>query len=308
VAWSPVEDEGVVIGGALTAVRRERLRRLVGPLTDRRTLTEFGRIPLHHPDLPFVLLASQKAGSTTTAKWFFSQAGLSEVAAEHGRWIHDYEHEVFTRRRGYLRSVRRAIAGGIDVVKVVRDPAGRAFSGYLQLNEHWAVLNRADHWTVFWRTRLIRDLFGADADYIRPFSFLEYLTWLSRQHPHRVNPHLAPQRTGLEERLGPQLHLLRLEDGPAVFTQLEARYGLRPTTGPELGSLLTSGHHTAKAPVAAAELRSALREGYLAHRPEGSRFPELDTQTLADDPEAEGLVRAWFAVDYDAYGHLYEHG
>lgn len=292
----------------LTAMRRERLRRAVGPLVDRRPLTEFGRTPLYHPDLPFVLLASQKAGSTTTAKWFFSQAGLSDVAAAHSRWIHDYEHEVFTRRRGYLRSVRGALARGIDVVKVVRDPAGRAFSGYLQLNEHWAVLNRADHWTVFWRTQLIRELFGGEADYIRPFSFIDYLTWLSRQHPHRVNPHLAPQRTRLEARLGAQLHLLRLEDGPAVFAHLEDRYGLRPTTGTDLGELLTSAHHTTKAPVAAAELRSALREGYRAHRPEGARFPELDTPTLADDPEAERLVTACFAVDYDAYGHLYGRG
>jgi hypothetical protein len=262
-------------------------------------------VPLHHPDLPFVLLTSQKAGSTSVAKWFFLKAGLLEEAQAHSAWIHDYEQEVFTRRPGYLRAVRRAIDAGIDVVKVVRDPAARAFSGYLELNEHWAVLNRLDHWTVYWRMRVIRDLFGRDGDYIEPFSFVQYMGWLSQQNQKRLNPHLAPQRTALERGLGNRLHARRIEDGLELFYALERTYDLAASEADQLATLLASSHHNDKAPVDAEGLRTALREGYRAHRPAGSRFPEVRTNTLDQDPETAALVRSVFRVDYDAYGSLY---
>ncbi len=252
-----------------------------------------------------MLLTSQKAGSTSAAKWFFLQAGVLEDARAHSRWIHDYEQQVFVRRPGYLRGFRRRLRDGSPVVKIVRDPASRAYSGYLQLNEHWAVLQRLDHWTVYWRTRVIRDLFGPGADYITPFSFEQYVDWLVEQDPHRVNPHLAPQRTRLEESLGSRLTVRRLEDGPTLFSDLEACFGLEPTDEAALGSLLSSGHHTDKAPADPDQLRAALSTGYVAHRPPDSVFPEVRTDMLRHAPELGAKIRRWFASDYAAYGHLY---
>lgn len=289
----------------LTAVRRERIRDRLGTVAPQNQLVQYGRTPLYHPDVPFVVLTSQKAGSTAVAKWFFLLTGLLEEAEAHSPWIHDFEQQVFIRRKGYLRTVRRAIGGGLPVVKVVRDPTARAFSGYLELNEHWAVLQRLDHWTVYWRRRVIRDLFGPDGDYAQPFSFVDYLGWLARQPTRRVNPHLAPQRTELEQRLLGRLHLRRLEDGIDVFLDLERDHGLPPSDPGELRSLVSSPHHNEKARLDGAGLSAALREGYRAFRPADAAFPELRTDALGHDPEVKALLRACFELDFEAYASLY---
>src|SRR5215813_12880764 len=103
------------------------------------------RVPLWHEAFPFVILWSEKSNCTAVAKWFFLQIGRLDEALAYSPWIHDFEIKVY-KTGDYIRRCVDAINSGAKVVKFVREPYARTYSGYLELCrphfdepvEHWS--------------------------------------------------------------------------------------------------------------------------------------------------------------------------
>lgn len=93
-------------------------------------------LPLLSPDFPIAVCWSAKAGCTTILKWFLAHNGLLEEAVSHSRWVHDYREQCLCVGRAYRDRCRRLFShdrADKYIVKVIRDPARRAVSGYLHL-------------------------------------------------------------------------------------------------------------------------------------------------------------------------------
>src|SRR3990167_7963600 len=92
------------------------------------------RVPMWHPDLPFIVLSSQKAAATVTARWVFLQLGLltDAMSKKSLRHTHQFRMNVFQKRPNYMRDLINAVRRGTPVIKFVRDPYARAYSIYLE--------------------------------------------------------------------------------------------------------------------------------------------------------------------------------
>ena len=156
-------------------------------------VSELGqRLALWHPELPLIVLWSQKSGCTTVVKWVLYQVGELEAAERHSNWVHDYENQVFKARTGYRDGLKQALRDGRPVVKFVRDPAARAYSGYLELCNPRVV--RSAFWQGL-RRQVLAHLAPAHAvnlDYT--FSFHDFVGWLESN----IEKLLARERTALE--------------------------------------------------------------------------------------------------------------
>ena len=194
------------------------------------------RIPLYHPDMPFVLLWSEKAGCTIAVKWFFWQLGLLDTALAHHGWVHNYENEVFKKKPNYIEDCLDAISAGKDVVKIVRDPFARAFSGYLELCS--PKVRSKGHWSRKQRMKVLKALTGTFVEIDYGFSYRQYVNWLTQQPVNTLNPHVREQYTAIEEKI--DVVPFRLED-ENPFHALERKYSLNSSSNEE--GLFESAHH-----------------------------------------------------------------
>ncbi len=264
---------------------------------------QFGqRPPLWSPEFPFLLLWSHKAASTALAQWFFAQIGSpqlrdggQEAARRYaGLGIHAYQFDVHCRSASYRWHCRRALAGGAPVIKFVRDPAARAFSGFLATRRA-VVLERPD----FWGARVSRQVFAwkGHTDIDGSYSFAEFVEWLACTAPARQNPHVRGQHMGFES--GRRIETVRIENLVEQLAGLEQRFGL-PGLSATPG-LLDSGHHRPRSgslgPVA---LEQLLRQPVVPGAFEREAAPQVDSAVLAGTALGDRL-RQVFAADYRAY-------
>ncbi|GEM_PF-2897726 len=278
------------------------MRRLRRQYLDRTGVKQYDRIPLYDPRLPMIVLWSQKAGSTTAVKWYFEKLGLFDEALAYHHFAHRYEMEVFKKRTGYSRDLKAALTdASLPVVKFVRDPAARAFSSYVFLNVQ-AKPEKAAYPVYYWRRRVLHAVHGAVDEFKKPFSFLDYLRWLAGADPNSLDGHLAPQVTALEKRLTERLTIVRIEDLPQGFADLEKRFGLSPAD-PKKAELISTSHHHYPKDADRRRFEHILQEGLEPPIQEGADMPPVTTKMLADYPEAYDLVNTVFAEDYHAYGY-----
>lgn len=263
---------------------------------------QYNRVPLFDRRLPFVLLWSQKAGSTTVLKWFFDKLGLLDEALRYHHFAHIYELEVYKKRSGYADDVKKALRDpDTPAIKFVRDPAARAFSGYLVLCAK-AEFESNEYPSHYWRGRLIKWVYGSSGDFDARVSFMDYLKWLAQENPLFLDGHLAPQYTDIEEELGDRLSIYRVEDLPDAFAAVERRFGLKPFDPAQQDRIVTSGHHYRKDDCVDV-FETVLNEGVNTPVRPGDPIPKVTTGMLQAYPEAMELVRARFANDYRAYGY-----
>lgn len=283
--------------------RREAIGAALNGVLGPRRFQEFGRMPLYHPNAPFILLWSQKAGSTAALRWYLHHVGLLETAEAHGRWIHDYENDVFKARAGYLDDLKDAAAAGAPLVKFVRDPAARALSAFLELNRPKVVRNRLDHWSAYWRKRLLRYVYGASARHDAPLSLLDFLEWVATERAARLNGHIAPQVTRLERSLPRPVRIVKLEGGHAAFQAVERDFGLPVSDERGLRARLKSGHHHEKlaVPTDALDAFAATRFDFAAGAP--ADIPAFSADTAAAAPRLNAALRSAYGADYDAYSY-----
>jgi hypothetical protein len=257
------------------------------------------RIPLFHPDLPVILMWSQKSGCTTVAKWFFDQVGLLDEALAHSSWVHRYEQEVYKRQPRYRRAVESALgSGAYEVVKVVRDPAVRAASAFLVLAEpgalkshHWA----HGHWDIVDGWLAERGRSREDG-----ISFVEHLEMLEARgaNGEHINHHLTPQHVPGEEAVVQKT--VRIEDFEAWAADFCERHGRRPT---DFARIAASHHHHTVTEDWASRLGEA-PETYRFRQGECSdmRFPSA--RALLNERSLPA-VRRYYGADMRRYGELY---
>ncbi len=255
------------------------------------------RVPLHDPRLPFVILWSQKAACTTVVKWVFAQLGLLDDALAHHPWVHNYENEVFKARRGYTKECISAIQSGKPVIKFVRNPYARAYSGYLETcGAH--VIKPEPHWSKNVRSRVLRALTGFDELSELAYSFNQFARWVSMQPLFGLDPHLAPQFQIFE--YGIDVRVIPVEQGREAFAALEREFGLSGQSSND--QIFQSGHHH---PKKAVPLEMAVASLDLAVPVQRRRdFPIFDAgpQAIAKS-EGGSAVRRLFFRDFQRYGY-----
>lgn len=256
------------------------------------------RMALHHPDLPVVLLWSEKAGCTSLLKWFLAQTGRLEEALAYSDWVHDWELDVMKAQPSYEEQLHERLRDGSPVIKLVRDPFDRAVSQYLMMVRH---PDGSDHPTVAVRRSIRRAVHG-DPDVDASYSFEEFLRWLADQDPTELDLHLAPQATALEDALsaaGRTVELLRLERFDEGIRALEERFGLPPV---DLAEVTTSRHHSRRrdfvgvSPDAVTRFRFPIpldRRTYPI--PESSMFRTATTDMLVTAASGDDVARYGYA-------------
>ena len=263
------------------------------------------RLPHYHPDMPFLVSWSQKAGCTSVLKWFLFHAGLLEEAVAYsdsdpGMDIHSYEMRVFKAEKGYRQGVQQALYVGMPVLNFLRCPFQRTFSAYVHLSNRFFInLERKGITSMGLRTRqrLLRYVYEDDVSVEYPVSFLDYLGWLEAEVDTLDDPHHMPQHSAIYAC--PTIEHYRLEDFDRVVVEIEQRFGLKPSRGQALGS----GHHRPKSPVAD---RAALRllERALPLNPSPQfRLPRVTRELLAGT-EFEARIQRLYARDIALYDSL----
>lgn len=260
------------------------------------------RMAYHHPDVPMLLLWSEKSGCTSLLQWFLALTGDLERATAASSWIHDWELGVMKARPGYPDEVAERLRAGDPVHKLVRDPFARAVSGFFMMS---ILGDDTDHFTVGLRHRLRTGLYGSSVPG-HSFSFLDYLHWLTTladEHGHLVpaptpgvDDHLAPQRTMLETML-PNVGVMRLERFDDEVDRLTRTYDLPRV---DLRTATTSHHHTVRATAPTDDPEATVRLHFPIPTPAGYPLPQ--TREFVT-PDTVRLVRDLYHVDYEAYGY-----
>ena len=258
------------------------------------------RMPLYHPDFPFVILWSEKSGCTTIAKWFFLQLGLLEEALAYDSWVHWYEIKVFKARPHYTHDLLNAVKQGAPVVKFVRDPFARAYSSYLTVCDPLS-LGEAKHWTIDTRREIIKHLIGEGAgaeEY--GFSFRQYLQWLVATDRKKINPHLRQQHQERDEYL--DIRYYKIERMAENLSALEQQYRL-PHLAKDHPELFDSFHFHKKTELKPAAARALLDLAVPVKR--GPHFPHVNfDQEVARGTDFENIVIQCFREDLVRYKYL----
>ncbi len=285
-----------------------RLRRLLRKIDNRSTRSMRlmrQRTPYSHPDVPFIMLWSQKSGCTAVLKWHLFHAGLLQEAlayrSDHTSLnIHHFQNQWVRDHRGHRRRTQRQMVRGTKpVLNFMRDPWQRAYSSYLHSYSPGMLrLQRRgiENNAIRLRRQILEGLYGPETPLATEYSFTDYLRWLELQDPRTLNPHHSTQHSELYE-LAPVRHY-RLEDfGPATRA-LEQEFGLEDSSRSR--DLFSSGHHKPKADLPADQAREALDRGLPLDRKPGYPLPQV-TEALLDGTEAGALVARIFARDIAIY-------
>lgn len=255
------------------------------------------RPPLNHSKLPFVVMWSEKAGCTSVVKWFFWQVGLLEEALAHHSWVHNYENDVFKARKSYLDECVDDIEAGKPVIKFVRNPYRRAFSGYLELCGHNVIASEA-HWTKNVRGLVLQALCGYPAELEYAFSFNQFVDWLVMQAPNQINLHLRAQYSDIEQKIG--VRPVQIESSKSLFRTLEKEFGLKDSSA--VTDMFDSGHHHAKTVIAPQPAINIFDLAIPARRSRQFKLvePTLEEYAMSD---AGRKLRQFFHRDFTAYGY-----
>jgi hypothetical protein len=251
--------------------------------------------PLVSPGFPIAVCWAHKSANTTMLKWFLFQIGLLERAqAEYPDQLHLFWHAHSSAQPNYADQCFRALAGPVRklTVKVVRDPARRAVSGFLHF-----VRDPIDGFRETWRDFLAwkwsRGRSAAPtATFVDFLHFIIDTSAAGRLH----DPHFQPQWSAAQDPF--IIQHLPLEDLAAGLHELEQLCGVKASP---LAALSESLHHSppergnrwpreaARLPLDADRLKSLGTPRYELL---------LDASTLA-------LIGQAFAADYAAYAKLY---
>jgi len=252
-------------------------------------------LPLLTVGFPIVVCWSAKAGCTTMLRWFLAHNGLLEEAAAHSRWVHDYREQRLCVGHDYRRSCERLFSQAQShkyIIKVIRDPARRAVSGYLHFlrqghHTTWsagATVNR-------WKTEV-----GLGRQ--RGLSFIQFLGFLNSQQTQQrsLDPHFRPQFEPLQDSR--VLAYIPLEQLAAGLGELERRFCLPHV---DAQSLSQSFHHNT--PTSHCDWRE----------PAATVPADLDTLETLGTPSAEAFldpktlesVHEVYRADYEAYSSFY---
>lgn len=251
--------------------------------------------PLVSHDFPVAVCWTHKAANTTMLKWFLFQLGLLDRAqAEYPDQMHLFWYALSSAQPDYADQCFRALAGPVRklTVKVVRDPALRAVSGFLHFVRD-PTHGFRETWSEFlaWKWSRGREA-TSTATFVDFLQFILDATAAGTLH----DPHLQPQWNAAQDPF--IIQHLPLEDLAPRLHRLEHLCGLK--TAP-LAALSESPHHS---PAERCQRwpREAARLPLDPDRLESLGTPRyealLDASTLA-------LIGRAYAADYAAYAAFY---
>jgi hypothetical protein len=251
--------------------------------------------PLVVRNFPIVICWTHKSANTTMLKWFLYHTQLlGRATAEYPDRLHLFWHAYASAQPDYAEQCFRALAGPVRklTVKVIRDPAHRAVSGFLHFVRDPKAGFR-DTWADFiaWKRATGR---SAEAT----ATFIDFLQFIldTRDAGKPVDLHARPQWNPAQD---PYVRLhIPLEDLSSHLHRLEHLCGLR--TSP-LDRLSRSPHHSPPAkgrpwPPHASSLPLDKKRLCTLGAPDGGAL--LDDVTLP-------LIHDAFAADYAAYAAFY---
>lgn len=252
-------------------------------------------LPLLAPGFPIVVCWSAKAGCTTVLKWFLAHNGLLEEAVAHSSWVHDYREQRLCAAPSYRQTCEqlfRQPRAEIFVVKVIRNPARRAISGYLHL------LRQGHHTSWSAHAKVNRWKLENGLGFQRGISFRQFLRFLATEQARgrSIDPHFRPQYEPLQD---PRVHAyITLEHLAAKLSELEHRFRLPHI---DLQSLSASFHHNPASrhwnwPEVPATVPADLQTLEMLGTPTPEAF--LDAHTLK-------LVEQVYQTDYEAFRTFY---
>lgn len=279
----------------------------MSPESDRLQALIQKRTPYQHPDVPFIVLWSQKSGCTSILKWFLWHAGLLEEARqyrvhEEGLSIHNYELEVFKMWPGYDEELLARIESGAPLVNFIRCPYSRAFSSYMHLHNRFYIRFERDglpHDGLSLRYEILESIYGYRPPVEYPLSFLDYLQWLAAHSINEVEPHHAQQYTPLYD-LENVTHY-RLEELETVIPRLERDYRLADSG--QARTEFTSPHHLEKTAVDRAAAIKLLERGVPLSKSPQYLLPEVNRELLAGTACGE-LIEQIFKDDIAVYDSI----
>jgi hypothetical protein len=251
--------------------------------------------PLVVRDFPIAVCWTHKSANTTMLKWFlFHTQLLDRATAEYPDQFHLFWYAYSSAQPDYAEQCFRALAGPVRklTVKVIRDPARRAVSGFLHFVRDPKAGFR-DTWADFmaWKRATGRGT-AATA------TFVEFLRFVldARDAGKMVDVHAQPQWNPLQD---PYVRLhIPLEDLASHLHRLEHLCGLR--TSP-LDLLSRSPHHSPPA-------KGRPWPPHASSLPlDKKRLRSLGTpnsDTLLDEI-TRPLIRDAFTIDYVAYARFY---
>ncbi|MCQ8184011.1 hypothetical protein [Parvularcula maris] len=255
---------------------------------------EHHRVPLWHENAPFVLITSQRAGSTLGTAWFLHHAGLLDRAKDYDPFVHRYEQDILFRRTGYLDGLEQALRDK-PVYKLMRDPGERAFASYLQLHNAEVADDPRDHRRAV-RERIVQEM-GLGSTYDTPLPFADFLRFLAQADHRYLEGHEARQANLYEKNLPRGLPaVLRLEEFGPDIRRVEESLGLPLSSNSEIEGFGHAGHRVPKREDAEG-FRRMMNEG--AGLPWHGTAPMVTTATIEAYPEAKALLRQAFGPDYE---------
>lgn len=259
---------------------------------------EHQRVPLWHPKVPFVLLTSQKAGSTLGVGWFLHHAGLLDEARQHHEFVHRYEQEVFLRSPSYFEGLQEAVATR-PVLKLVREPGARAFSSYLALHATEVHVAKNDHRQAL-RRRIAQHAQLIDGSEGK-ISFGAFLSWVAASDHKRLDGHEARQVNQYEDRLPLGLpEPIKLEEAVNVLPRIEDRFGLVRSSATQLEAFGASTHYVPKRG-GSAMVETIVKIGLDLPRPKD--IPSITTKMLAPYPRAHEHLLTAYGEDFRRYDY-----
>ena len=217
-------------------------------------------------------------------------------SAYRGLGIHEYQFKVHCRAPGYLRNCTRLVGKGLPLIKFVRDPAARAFSGFLDTRRH-AALHKQRFWGAKVNRQIVAQLSPAGEDPGLPYSFADFVEWLAVTSPEQQNNHVRAQYVEFESRQ--RIQVVPIEGLSRELARIEEQFGLASLAAKP--GLLDSGHHRIKSgDLTGAQLEAALRSPVRVGHFEQCTPPAVDSKKLAGTVLGARL-REVFATDYGAY-------
>jgi len=243
---------------------------------------------------------SEKAGCTTVVKWLFNHLNILGNALTYSNWVHDYENSVFKKADSYFESLQKAITDDVPIIKFVRDPYARAFSGYLELCK-LANFNKKGHWANEVRKSVLNEMLGFQTNLEYGFSFSQYLKWLSNRDHSSLNSHIRMQYMEYESKLN--IGYFKIEDFNNRINQLEEEYGLPSTPKWMLEKFAGSGHHFIKSDDISKEQVLKLAHLAIPVRKLASFSLYNVNKELVEGTEIGDLIKGVFEKDIETYGY-----
>lgn len=251
-------------------------------------------LPLVHPDFPIAMCWRPKSACTTVLKWFLFHTGLLDEALAYSGWPHDYREQKLFPSPGYTDLCRRSLFGNDKfVVKVIRDPARRAVSGFLHLIRQTSDRNIAPWPDISsWKQSVgLGDQIG--------LTFHQFMRYVvdRKQAGRPLDSHLVSQRCPVQD---PRVDaFLPIENLTHELQTLERRFDLPPAP---LADLSESVHHN----LPTAGNRWMREAGHVVVT--ASMLKSLGTPSpdVFLDEETLRLIAVAYAEDYAAYGMFYE--